>query len=664
MWNKTHKYARIILGVILFGIISILSSVQPVSATRIPKSQLEKAAVFESIYTGYVNGAPTQGGVVTKNYYVFSDCKGRSAKSCTNGYVKVYNRNNCSMAKKIKTKVRNIKGVYYGWGKKNVTFIGYGGGMTGCLTLSNLSFRNDGKNCTKPPTLNYVRGGTSQGAATSYNGYKYKVAGYGDNGYSYLKVSGKGKTKEYEISNKDIKSRTGLKPKYGFEPQGVSVDGDTGDVYISYAYRAKGGHRMILFLRIKSSYFKSFTGKSGSSSYPVCKNSKQTSGSSSSSSSSNSGSIYSPTSYDPDNITIRDETYKPGVAQSTYDGTVETNFFGTIKDEDGCGVYTTLSFILDILSVGIGITAVIGIAIAGSTYLSSKGDVAKTTKAKRRIYEIVLGLIAYAVIYALLTFLTPEFNPELKVCKALTPEEVAQIKAENEARIKEAEEKQKAEEAGRTTKGSIDLPTDSGSVSTNIKGADLAGATAVGKKMLQAAEETAQYMAKNKFIYFQYDPSNGYYNKNIKKGYGPYKGEALTWDLAKKGRYSHCSSFVTLVEKKAGFLPDTRGYHSYILKGSIRFKNNNTKNKLLKNFKIVHGNGAKLSTLVNNKKIAPGDVFGYPGMTHTMIFAGKVDGKYWIYEVNAGNNKVLKYSGGLHKKISGSKKIGDILHAR
>lgn len=636
---KLRSKTFILLGVLFLSLLSIVSFSQPTNAyPKIKKSQIKLVADFTLQYKA------NAGGTITKDYYVFPDTKGIHGGK--GSLLKAVSRSSCKQTSRVKLSTSYLSGIYHKWGTNKVALIAMGK-QNGCYSVSGGKLKKS-SGCSTPPGRTLIYQGTGQGNTATMGGHVFKVAGFTGGIIGVWTSSGK-RVATYQIPKSVVNA----------EPENIAFDGDTGEAYINYA-KKKNGKRHSMWYKLNSSVLSKYTGKKGTSNPTICKNNT----SSGTTSSSNSGSIYSPTSYDPDNITIRDETYKPGVAQSTYDGTVETNFFGTIKDEDGCGVYTTLSFILDILSVGIGITAVIGIAIAGSTYLSSKGDVAKTTKAKRRIYEIVLGLIAYAVIYALLTFLTPEFNPELKVCKALTPEEVAQIKAENEARIKEAEEKQKAEEAGRTTKGSIDLPTDSGSVSTNIKGADLAGATAVGKKMLQAAEETAQYMAKNKFIYFQYDPSNGYYNKNIKKGYGPYKGEALTWDLAKKGRYSHCSSFVTLVEKKAGLLPDTRGYHSYILKGSIRFKNNNTKNKLLKNFKIVHGNSAKLSTLVNNKKIAPGDVFGYPGMTHTMIFAGKVDGKYWIYEVNAGNNKVLKYSGGLHKKISGSKKVGDILHAR
>ena len=106
---------------------------------------------------------------------------------------------------------------------------------------------------------------------------------------------------------------------------------------------------------------------------------------------------------------------------STYNGIVRTNFFGTIQDDgEGCGVYTVLDLIMTILTIGIGIAATIGITVSGITYLTAGSNLAKTTKAKRRIYEIVIGLIAYVVLWAFLVFLLPEFNPELKNCTQVT----------------------------------------------------------------------------------------------------------------------------------------------------------------------------------------------------------------------------------------------------
>ena len=77
-------------------------------------------------------------------------------------------------------------------------------------------------------------------------------------------------------------------------------------------------------------------------------------------------------------------------------------------DEGGSGgISHILSLVLEILTIGIGIVGVIGISIAGIQYLTAKGNEEMTRKAKRRIYEIVIGIAAYACIYGITIWLLP-----------------------------------------------------------------------------------------------------------------------------------------------------------------------------------------------------------------------------------------------------------------
>lgn len=99
-------------------------------------------------------------------------------------------------------------------------------------------------------------------------------------------------------------------------------------------------------------------------------------------------------------------------------GCVNTNVLG----EDGCsckpgetaengnGIFHILFLAVEILSVGVGVLGVIGISVVGIQYLTAGGNEEKTRKSKRRMFEIILGLVAYAVIYALLKFLLPNFQ--------------------------------------------------------------------------------------------------------------------------------------------------------------------------------------------------------------------------------------------------------------
>ena len=62
------------------------------------------------------------------------------------------------------------------------------------------------------------------------------------------------------------------------------------------------------------------------------------------------------------------------------------------------------------MTIGIGILGVIGISVVGIQYLTAGGSEEKTRKAKQRMLEIVIGLAVYAVMYAVLSWLLPNFN--------------------------------------------------------------------------------------------------------------------------------------------------------------------------------------------------------------------------------------------------------------
>ena len=76
-------------------------------------------------------------------------------------------------------------------------------------------------------------------------------------------------------------------------------------------------------------------------------------------------------------------------------------------DGKGSSVSDQLKLVVDIMTIGIGILGVIGITVVGIQYLTSGGSEEKTRKAKRRMFEIVIGLVAYVVLYALVKWLIP-----------------------------------------------------------------------------------------------------------------------------------------------------------------------------------------------------------------------------------------------------------------
>ncbi|MBR3180420.1 hypothetical protein IKF57_02750 [Candidatus Saccharibacteria bacterium] len=81
-------------------------------------------------------------------------------------------------------------------------------------------------------------------------------------------------------------------------------------------------------------------------------------------------------------------------------------------DEDGAGggIKCVILLVVDILSILIGIAGVIGIVVVGIQYLTAGGNEEQTRKAKRRLFEIVIGIAVYALAYSLLKWLLPGFN--------------------------------------------------------------------------------------------------------------------------------------------------------------------------------------------------------------------------------------------------------------
>lgn len=81
-----------------------------------------------------------------------------------------------------------------------------------------------------------------------------------------------------------------------------------------------------------------------------------------------------------------------------------------VDNGHGEGIACILRLVVNILNVGVGVLGVLGIVIVGIQYLTSGGNEEQMRKSKRRLFEIVIGLIAYVLIYAALTWLLPGFG--------------------------------------------------------------------------------------------------------------------------------------------------------------------------------------------------------------------------------------------------------------
>ena len=77
------------------------------------------------------------------------------------------------------------------------------------------------------------------------------------------------------------------------------------------------------------------------------------------------------------------------------------------------GIYHLLSIIVDFLTVGVGILAVIGLSVSGIQYIASSGNPERLSKAKRRIFEIVIGVVSFVALWSFSQWLLPSgiLNP-------------------------------------------------------------------------------------------------------------------------------------------------------------------------------------------------------------------------------------------------------------
>lgn len=79
-------------------------------------------------------------------------------------------------------------------------------------------------------------------------------------------------------------------------------------------------------------------------------------------------------------------------------------------DGKGTAIKEILKIVVRVMTIGMGILATTGIMITGIQYLTAAGNEEQARKAKRRLLEIVIGVAVYVVIFALLTFLIPDFE--------------------------------------------------------------------------------------------------------------------------------------------------------------------------------------------------------------------------------------------------------------
>ena len=391
------KNKIVILGTLLLSFLAA-----PVSAVSTSKTG---ANYYVNNGTGNV-GWHSQGATMTKDYWIWTDWK----KSNGPTYIVMCKRSKPSNCSRSGAKnYGHASTLYHKWGT-DYFLIKEKSDVKACWSISKKkeistskcnSLKNEFKIGNNLSTYSVPQGYTRYG--------NFFLRGYGNTpGDNHIVLYDK---------NFKILKKVAL-PNWVNEIEDVMVDGTTGDVYFS-TLQYVNNKKQVQFHKIAKSTFsnwiKPYTAPSSGGGTP-----------------SNPSNPFNPsnpsTPSNPSNpSTPSTPTHTP--VESKYDGSVDTNFFGKVQeDSKGCGVFMILNLIIDILTFGIAIAATIGIVVSGITYLTAKDNEQQTTKAKRRIYEIVIGLVAYAVLYAALKFLLPGgFNSNI-TCAKTTDTTISQQK--------------------------------------------------------------------------------------------------------------------------------------------------------------------------------------------------------------------------------------------
>src|SRR5690606_36082464 len=104
----------------------------------------------------------------------------------------------------------------------------------------------------------------------------------------------------------------------------------------------------------------------------------------------------------------------PSAAAKKVDGCagVETSVIkcsesGKGKDLSNSGVWALLLMLIKIMTAGVGVLAVGGLAYGALLWTTAGSDSSKISKSKEVMFNVVVGIAAYALMYVVLQFLIP-----------------------------------------------------------------------------------------------------------------------------------------------------------------------------------------------------------------------------------------------------------------
>lgn len=302
---------------------------------------------------------------------------------------------------------------------------------------------------------------------------------------------------------------------------------------------------------------------------------------------------------------------------------IKTNFFGNLKDDgSGCGVYTILNTVLDFMTMGIGILAVIGITIVGTKYLTAGGNEEQTRKAKHRMFQIIIGIAMYATLYVGVQFLLPggHLNNNQN-CTTVSDQELANIK-QQEAAKKQAAKNNSSSAANSKTNSS----NSSNSGANKGDATCLKNAAKVAKEAGICNEKTiAERIAKTAELlaWPLGSPTKNHKQKGGKPTPAYKKAISETIKFPKNQlQYKYtkgvsCSVFTAAVVRSTGYDKN----FPYSVTGANS-----------------HAKSSKKWQKVSPSKAVRGDIFAFKNNNHILIYGGKKGSKHLWYQANLGRS--------------------------
>lgn len=307
--------------------------------------------------------------------------------------------------------------------------------------------------------------------------------------------------------------------------------------------------------------------------------------------------------------------YSPAYAECP-EGSVPTAIFGNTTGtdgekcmsgtDDGSAVAYIIKYVIQSMSMGIGILAVLGITIVGIQYLTASGNEEKIRKSKRRMFEIVIGLITYSLIFTGLNFLIPDasLGPDSIEYEPATPQQTSQT----------------------NTSGNTSSSDSNGNIITPSTVADAKENADVRK-----LQDTVKEYTWPKYVKGRKNPKKDYYHL---RGGGSYSQGV-----------KDCGVYVRAMVRASGWDKNYNSNGFGNIGDSRKYKNKGNFQYMQKEWQDITSEIDKSVTASNqNGSLKPGDIItsgpyisGGRSHQHIMLFVGKIPGfQYQIVEASYG----------------------------